>query len=166
MGWWPWTRTRGDVAGVGPGPDPAVPRPLTHQRVRAWLTEQGYAYFVDGDGDLGGLWRSRLFFFFVLGDDQEILQVRGQWNRSFAIERMPELLELCNAWNGDRVWPKAYLRVRDDGSVHAVCEVSTDLGDGVTDAQLDELLACGLSSAAAFFDELDEAYPDPAGTAP
>ena len=146
--------------------DDGVPRPLTAQRLRTWFTRHGYTYFVDDDGDVGGLWRGRLFYFFLFGDHQEILQVRGQWNREFAIERLPEVLDVCNEWNAEKIWPKAYVRVRDDGMVHATCEVATDLEHGVTDAQLGQLLHCGLSTSSVFFDLLDEMYPDPASRAP
>ena len=146
--------------------DDTVPRPLTADRLRAWFAGHGYTYFVDDDGDVGGLWRGRLFYFFLFGQKQEILQVRGVWNREFAIERLTEVLEVCNEWNADKIWPKAYVRVRDDGMVHATCEVATDLEHGVTDAQLGQLLHCGLSSASVFFDTLDELYPDPAAQAP
>ncbi|MCB2177898.1 MAG: YbjN domain-containing protein [Actinomycetales bacterium] len=163
MGW--FSKTRGG-AGSRPEPDPALTSPLTAQRVQNWLARRGYGWFVDMDGDTGGMWRGRMFYLFALGDDEQILQVRGQWNRSFTIERLTEVLEICNTWNSEKVWPKAYVRVRDDGSVHAVCETATELGAGVTDDQLGQLIECGLSSAGAFFDELDERYPDPAGQAP
>ena len=121
---------------------------------------------MDSEGDLGGLWRGRMFFFFLLGPDREVLQVRGHWNREFAIERLPEALELCNAWHVERIWPTCYARVRDNGRVHVSSEVTADVAHGATDAQLDLLLQCGLGTATVFFDELDRAYPDPAGLAP
>lgn len=143
-------------------PQPDHTAPLSAARIQQWLGRQGYSWFVDSEGDTGGLWRGRLFYFFALGEDGDILQVRGQWNRTFAIERLSEVLEVCNDWNIEKVWPKAYLRVRDDGTVVAVCESATDLGAGVTDDQLGQLLGSGLSSAGAFFDLLDQRYPDPA----
>ncbi|WP_024288747.1 YbjN domain-containing protein [Cellulomonas sp. KRMCY2] len=147
-------------------PDPAIPSPLTTERLRSWFSRHGYSYFVDDDGDVGGLWRGRLFHFFLFGEHQEILQVRGQWNREFAIERLTDVLEICNEWNAEKIWPKAYVRVRDDGMVHVTCEVATDLEHGVSDAQLGQLLQCGLSAASVFFDTLDQLYPDPASAAP
>ncbi|WP_250444525.1 YbjN domain-containing protein [Actinotalea sp. C106] len=140
--------------------------PLSRERLCAWFSEHGYTYFVDNDGDVGGLWRGRLFYFFLFGERQEILQVRGQWNREFAIERLTEVLEVCNEWNAERVWPKAYVRVRDDGMVHVTCEVSTDLEHGATDDQLGQLVHCGVSASSTVFDLLDELYPDPAAAAP
>ena len=58
------------------------------------------------------------------------------------------------------------MRVRDNGMVHVISEVATDLEHGVTDEQLSQLLFCGLSTGSMFFDALDERYPDPAGVAP
>lgn len=143
-----------------------VPSPLTIARIVAWLETSHFSYFLDNDGDLGGLWRGRLFYFFLFGEDSEILQIRGQWNREIAIERLEDVLEVCNEWNADRIWPKAYVRVRDNGMVHVISEVATDLEHGVTDAQLGQLLNCGLSTGNMLFDAIEELYPDPAAVAP
>jgi len=142
------------------------PTPVTPARIAAWMTANEFSYFVDNDGDLGGLWRGRLFYFFLFGEKSEILQVRGQWHREVSIDRLEEVLDLCNEWNAERIWPKAYLRVRDNGRVHVVAEVATDLEHGATDEQLSQTLFCGLSTGSMFFDSLDERYPDPAGSAP
>ncbi len=153
-----------------PGPGPAdarlVPTPLSKDRVQAWLERSGFAYFTDSDGDLGGLWHAQLFYFLVVGDRDEVLQVHGQWHREATIERLPELLEACNEWNAEHIWPKAYTRVRDDGSVVVCADTTTDVEHGVTDDQLAQLLQCGLSTGSSFFDSLEARYPDPLGTAP
>jgi len=143
-----------------------VPTAVSPARIASWMTDNQFSYFIDNDGDLGGLWRGRLFYFFLFGQQAEILQVRGQWHRELAIERLEEVLDLCNEWNAERIWPKAYVRVRDNGRVHVVAEVATDLEHGATDAQLSQMLFCGLSTGSMLFDALDERYPDPAGTAP
>ncbi|MBF0723264.1 YbjN domain-containing protein [Sanguibacter inulinus] len=141
-------------------------RPVTRARVIEWISDYGYSYFIDSDGDVGGLWHSRLFYFLIFGSRSEILQVRGQWNREISIERIEEVLDLCNEWNTDRIWPKAYFRVRDNGMIQVYAEMSVDLEHGATDEQLDRLLSCGLSTAAMLFDSLDAHYPDPAKAAP
>ncbi|KSW29136.1 YbjN domain-containing protein [Cellulomonas sp. B6] len=147
-------------------PSTTSPAPVSPARIASWMAENQFSYFVDNDGDLGGLWRGRLFYFFLFGERSEILQVRGQWHRELTIERLEEVLDLCNEWNAERIWPKAYARVRDNGRVHVVSEVATDLEHGVTDAQLSQLLFCGLSTGSMLFDAFDERYPDPAVTAP
>ena len=143
-----------------------APAALSTARLLDWITEYGYSYFIDSDGDVGGLWHSRLFYFLLFGPDREILQVRGQWNREITIERVEEVLEFCNEWNTDRIWPKAYFRVRDNGMIQVYGEVAVDFEHGATDDQLDQVLACGLSTGAMLFDALDEMYPDPAQVTP
>lgn len=144
----------------------ASPSPLSTARIVDWIKEYGYSYFIDSDGDVGGLWHSRLFYFLLFGPEREILQVRGQWNREITIDRVEEVLEFCNEWNTDRIWPKAYFRVRDNGMIQVYGEVAVDLEHGASDDQLDQVLACGLSTGAMLFDALDEMYRDPAGVAP
>ncbi|MEP7765263.1 YbjN domain-containing protein [Sanguibacter sp. 25GB23B1] len=142
------------------------PSPLSTARIVDWIKDYGYSYFIDSDGDVGGLWHSRLFYFLLFGPEREILQVRGQWNREITIDRVEEVLEFCNEWNTDRIWPKAYFRVRDNGMIQVYGEVAVDLEHGASDDQLDQVLACGLSTGAMLFDALDEMYRDPAGVTP
>lgn len=140
--------------------------PLDRDRIARWFTESGFHYFTDVDGDLGGLWQSRLFTFLLFGEDEEILQIRAHWNREIVIERIGEILTFCNSWNAERIWPKTYVRVRDDGMIQVCAEVSVDLEHGVSDLQLDQFLTCGINSATLFFNALSELYPDPATVAP
>jgi hypothetical protein len=102
----------------------------------------------------------------VVGESSEVLQVRGQWHRDLTIERLEEILELCNEWNAERIWPKTYVRVRDNGAVLVYTEVTVDLEHGVTEDQLDQLLQCGLTTGSMFFEHLDETFPDPLRSAP
>jgi hypothetical protein len=141
-------------------------RPVTMGRLTERLASLGYHYFVDSEGDVGGIWLGRIFHFYLFGDAQQVLQVRGRWNRKAAIERLSELLALCNRWNRDLVWPKCYVRVLDDGFVHVMTEVSTPLASGATDAQLTSYIQDGLAAGRTFFDALDERYPDPAAAPP
>ncbi|WP_402467910.1 YbjN domain-containing protein [Isoptericola aurantiacus] len=164
-------RLRTDVQNVllsGPVGDAvgAVPVPVSRERVGAWLDAGGFTYFVDSDGDLGGIWHGRMFHFLVLGDDGQVLQVRGQWHREATIERLGEVLEICNEWNAERIWPKTYARVRDDGVVVVCAEVTVSVEHGAADDQLAQMLECGLSTGATFFEHLDAAFPDPLGEAP
>ncbi|MEU2199351.1 YbjN domain-containing protein [Isoptericola sp. NPDC019482] len=135
--------------------------PLSRDRVTDWLERSGFSYFVDSDGDVGGLWHGWLFYFLVLGERSEVLQVRGQWHRDLSIDRLGEILEVCNEWNAERIWPKTYVRVRDDGSVVVCAEVTVDVGSAVGEAQLDQLLQCGLSTGSMFFEHLDTTFRDP-----
>ncbi|GII99435.1 putative sensory transduction regulator [Sediminihabitans luteus] len=154
------------AAGALDDPDDAIPRPLSQARLVDWAKEVGLHHFVDSDGDLGWLWRQRRFAVLTLGDERDVLEVRGEWNRVIAIERLAEVLELCNEWNASRLWPRAFARVLDTGAVHVFARVTVPLHHGVTDDQLDQLVGVALHTSTAFFDTVDDVYPDPAGSAP
>lgn len=150
----------------GHGGSTGPPGPLTIDRVVGRLRAVGYHHFVDSEGDAGGLWHGRLFHFFLIGEEQQIFQVRGRWNRRLSIERLAEVLDLCDRWNRELLWPKCYVRVQDDGYVHVVTEISTPFAAGATDAQLTTCIQDGLAYSGAIFDALDRHYPDPAESAP
>lgn len=151
---------------LGGGGQPELPRPVSRGRIEEWCAREDFTFFVDSEGDLGGFWNNRLYYFLVFGERHEVLQVRARWNREVNIERLEEILDLCNAWNAERVWPKAYVRVLDNGTINVMAESSHDLEHGATDAQLSRLLSCAIGTGTLFFDEVDRLYPDPAAEAP
>jgi hypothetical protein len=129
--------------------------PLTNDLIAGVLDGHGYAFAQDPDGDLVGRWDDNLIFFFRLGRIGEILQVRTLASRVFEIDDVPQLYDFCNGWNQDRLWPKAFVHVNDDGTVRVLGEVVADLEHGVTADQLDQVLTCGISSGCQLADALE-----------
>jgi hypothetical protein len=139
-----------------PGGDLAdAPKPLSEEMVTQVLRAHGYAFTIDGDGDVVGRWDDNLIYFFRLGSDGEIIQVRTMASRLFGIDDVPRLYAWCNAWNRERLWPKAFVHVNDDGSVRVCGEVLADLEHGVTSAQLDQILSCGIVAGCQMAEALD-----------
>lgn len=129
--------------------------PLTRARIESFLTEQGWSFGVDPDGDVGGQWDDNVFYFFLMGESHEVLQVRGRWKHSFPVEREAEFALLLNEYNRDLIWPKLYVRAEDE-EIGVYAEVSTDLEHGVSDAQLGQLISCGLFTGLRSFERLAE----------
>ncbi|MDG4823683.1 YbjN domain-containing protein [Asanoa sp. WMMD1127] len=129
--------------------------PLTNELIAGVLDGHGYAFAQDADGDLVGRWDDNLIYFFRLGRGGEILQVRTLASRTFGIDDVLPLYTFCNGWNQDRLWPKAFVHVNDDGTVRVVGEVVADLEHGVTADQLDQILACGISSGCQLAETLE-----------
>ncbi|MEV4542558.1 YbjN domain-containing protein [Micromonospora echinaurantiaca] len=134
------------------GPDgplagsPRELRPLTGELIAAVLGSRGYVVQRDPDGDLVGRWDDSLIWFLRLGAAGELLQVRTVAAPTFSIEHVPALYAFCNGWNHDRLWPKAFVHVDDDGRARVCGEVIADLERGVTPHQLDQLLDCGIAT--------------------
>jgi hypothetical protein len=133
--------------------------PLSRGRIEAYLTRRGYRFLVDEDGDVTGTWDGNRFWFLLLGEHAEIVQVRGRWHRTLPVSQRSALLLAANDWNRERIWPKVYLR-EEDGVLALYSEVSIDLENGVTDIQLAQLLACGLGTGVQTFAALDSLLPD------
>lgn len=148
-----------DVNGE-PGVDRHLPA-VSRERIENWLRDSQTLYFTDSEGDVGLVMSNRQAYLLLMGPDDELLQVRMQWDRHAGIDRLPQILEVCNDWNTERIWPKVYYRVLDNGTIVLQAETVSFLSYGVSDEQLDQYLHCGISTAHAFFDHLDELFPDP-----
>lgn len=136
----------------------SVLAPLSKERILARLEANGANCGPDEDGDIGGIWDSHLFYFFVGGENSEILQLRGRWNRQVNQSQYQRLLELANQVNTEQLFPKAYVRL-EDGEVGLYAEHTVDYEPGVSDEQLDLHLAAGIGSSLQFFAEVDKLYP-------
>ena len=148
-----------------PRPKPVVPpparertAPVTRDRIATYLLSRGYRFLLDDDGDLTGTWDGSRFWFLLLGEHGEILQVRGRWHRTLPVERRTAVLLAANDWNRERIWPKVYVR-EEDGELALYSEVSVDLEHGVTGSQLAQLVACGLGTGVQMFTSLDALLP-------
>lgn len=148
-------------------PTPSSPgtlAPLSRDRITAALDGRDMRYGIDDDGDVGGYWDGHLFYFFIMGQNDEYLQVRGRWNRQVDVAELPAVLAIVNEWNASHLWPKGYVRAEDE-VVGVYAEHTVDYEHGVADAQVDLQLACGISTALQLFEHLDEAYPAQAAAA-
>lgn len=153
---------RGDgTRGPAPGERVELPRPLTTQRIAADLARRGYKFRVDPDGDVTGTWDGNRFWFLLLGEHDEILQIRGRWAGSLASSSSRlSVLQATNDWNRERIWPKVYARSETHG-LTLYSEVSVDFEHGATDDQLAQTVSCGLVTAAQFFASVSALTPPP-----
>ncbi len=92
------------------------PRPLSTQRVGDDLSRRGYRFRIDDDGDVTGTWDGNRFWFLLLGEHDEILQVRGRWAGALPAASRLAVLQAANDWNRERIWPKVYTREEERGA--------------------------------------------------
>ncbi|MCS4490197.1 YbjN domain-containing protein [Corynebacterium sp. ES2775-CONJ] len=135
-----------------------APTPFTIERVAKIFDEKGYNYNTDDDGDIYAGFDENKFMLLATGQKREVFAVRSAWKATGPIESRATLMEFCNEWNRTKMWPKTYVTVNDEGIVGVQAEVNTDLEHGVTDAQLEQLLNCGIATALQFFQELTEQF--------
>jgi hypothetical protein len=119
---------------------------MTHEMITQSLKDRGFEFKIDEDGDILGNFEGNLIYFFRLGPEHEMLQVRTMSQHVFGMEDVNRLYEFSNSWNHDRLWPKAYVHVADDGVVSVIGELVADWEKGVTQEQLDQVLICGIAT--------------------
>lgn len=145
-------------AAKAPRVDDEPPTPVTRARVADYLRRRSYRFVVDDDGDLTGTWDGNRFWFLLLGDGQEIVQVRGRWHRTLPLDARSSIALVINDWNRERIWPKAYLR-EEEGMLAVYAETSADLEAGANDAQLAQILSCGLGTGVQMFLSFETTLP-------
>lgn len=158
-----WVRRvlRARTAAAPPPPDAGredLPTPVTRERVGEYLNRRGYTYRLDDDGDITGTWDGNRFWFLLLGDREEIVQVRGRWHRPLPPSARVATLQAMNDWNRERIWPKAYVREEAVG-LSLYTEVSVDFAHGATDNQLHQMVACGLGTSVQLFASVTAMLP-------
>ena len=140
------------------------PSPLSTQRVGNDRSRRGYRFRIDDDGDVTGTWDGNRFWFLLLGEHDEILQVRGRWAGALPPTARLAVLQAANDWNRERIWPKVYTREESTG-LALYAEVSVDFEHGATDEQLAQTVSCGLVTASQFFSTVASLAP-PSDTEP
>ncbi|MEH1102491.1 YbjN domain-containing protein [Micromonospora sp. CPCC 205561] len=125
------------------------PRPLSLAMITASLDRRGDRYAVDADGAVLGRWGEALVQFRRAGERGEILQARSVAGRRLPADRLAEAYAFCNAWNHDRLLPKAYVH-EQGGELVLAGDIATDLAHGVAPAQLAVLLDAAVDTGVAY----------------
>jgi hypothetical protein len=134
------------------------PAPLSRDRIEEALRAEGWTFSIDSDGDIGGQWDSNGFYFFIYGEQKEILQIRGRWHQSLPLDMRSQVRELLDDWHFTKIWPKGYTTVDDSGRIWVLAEHSVDWENGVTDEQLRLTLRCGITTSLSLFRRLEENF--------
>ncbi|MGV9211870.1 YbjN domain-containing protein [Micromonospora sp. RB23] len=145
-----------DEAGAGAGAEAGVDRDserelmaLTADLIAATLDRRGDRYLVDDDGTVVGRWGAAVIQFRRAGERGEVLHTRAMADRRLPAARRSEAYAFCNAWNHDRLLPKAYAHDLDTEIVLAG-DVATDLAHGVAPEQLRVLVDAAIATGVAY----------------
>lgn len=135
-------------------------QPLSKDRIKHSLEQAGWSYNVDSDGDIGGGWEFGSFYFFVNGEKDELLCVRGFWRGELGEADFAKALETANDWNREKLWPKTYVTRDESQSVRVITEHNVDYEHGLTDEQLTQHLLCVVNTSMSCFEQFNEVFPE------
>ncbi|WP_446213230.1 YbjN domain-containing protein [Micromonospora sp. IBSANI012] len=126
--------------------------PLSLSMIITVLDRRGDIYAVDAGGVVVGRWHEAVIQFRQVGRRGEILHARVVAARRLPADRLTEAYEFCNAWNHDRLLPKAYVHDLGEGELVLAGDVTTDLEHGVAPAQLGVLIDAAVATGVAYAD--------------
>ncbi|MEU7653810.1 YbjN domain-containing protein [Micromonospora taraxaci] len=122
---------------------------LTLDMIIGVLDERGDQYLVESGDTVVGQWGSVVIQFRRAGERGEVLHARSMAARRLPATRRAEAYAFCNAWNHDRLLPKAYAHDLGEELVLAG-DVATDLTHGVAPAQLTVLVDAAIATGVAY----------------
>ncbi|WP_435821749.1 YbjN domain-containing protein [Micromonospora taraxaci] len=122
---------------------------LTLDMIIGVLDERGDQYLVESGDTVVGRWGSVVIQFRRAGERGEVLHARSMAARRLPATRRAEAYAFCNAWNHDRLLPKAYAHDLGEELVLAG-DVATDLTHGVAPAQLTVLVDAAIATGVAY----------------
>lgn len=126
--------------------------PISLDRIEAHLRGRGMHVRRDED-TVTGMWDEHRFWFYLVGKERNILQIRGRGGRTATPENRGAVMLAVNDWNRDAIFPKCYVR-EEAGRVACYTEVSVPMGSGVTEEQLGAQVDCGLGAGLRFLTSL------------
>ncbi|WP_412768999.1 YbjN domain-containing protein [Micromonospora zamorensis] len=122
---------------------------LTVDMITAVLDRRGDHYLVEEGDTVVGRWGGVVIQFRRAGERGEVLHARAMAARRLPATRRSEAYAFCNAWNHDRLLPKAYAHDIGEELVLAG-DVATDLTHGVAPAQLTVLVDAAIATGVAY----------------
>lgn len=132
-------------------------RSFSRSMIKQGLEELDLHYLVDRDDDfvldLGDL----RFFLMASGSRNDVYTIYCVLPRRFRTgDDAVQAITLCNKWNRERRWPKAYARINEDGEARITLEQSLDLEMGIHQALLNDFTKLALATSIGFWEWLEE----------
>ncbi len=135
---------------------------FTRDMIEKHLRARNLHFLRDSDGDFcvefardADSGRELTMWLMAQGKNQDIYTIRIDADRPFTRNDWGRAMMLCNTWNCDKRWPKAYLYVRDwekDQVGEIKLEDNVDLGVGVHQELLDDITSTIFTGACLFWE--------------
>jgi len=132
--------------------------------VEGFLGAKGWRHHMNGDGDFEFELKSsgaKLTFTVGYDDSEGAYTVQAASGLDIAPEDSARALELCNRWNEQHWWPKAYVEAGEEESEfrHLRCEDTLRTGPSLSQALVEEFTAAAVEGCKRFWQWLTEEDP-------
>lgn len=131
--------------------------PLSKERLMQLFEDEGFKYYQDNDGDLGGFWDFNTFHFILVGEQQELLHVMSRWRRVLSMKDLDTIRATIKSFNAEKIFPTCFYRISDEGLITVHTQLTYDWEHGVSDSQLKMQLQCAVTTSRQYYEELEAA---------
>ena len=142
--------------------DAATLAPITHERLVATLKNMELE-FEEEEGLLSAVIEGGHPCWFTVtgpGDEDIALNVQARWWPSLDVSTLGIAFQTVNEWNGNQLFPRAITIPDEDDNCVFVADFTHDFDRGVTDQQLENAVAVGVTTIMNFFEFLNAQFPD------
>jgi hypothetical protein len=134
---------------------------ISRDMLEAFAKEEKYEFSIDSDGDVSIPFSvdessgAKLTCYLMLrGDEKDLYSVLIMADKRVPKVKWGRALIVCNEWNHDKRWPKAYLRTKDlaastEAEIRLESEIS--LHAGIHQELLSEFSRAAIASAFSFW---------------
>jgi len=140
----------------------ATVQQFNHSMIEKFLRSQNYRFLTDSDGDfvLQFVYSKNAdckltFNLMVAGKAKDIYSMRATSDKNIPKQEWGRVIMLCNTWNKEKRWPKAYLNVRDaDSSPYGeiILEQNFDLEQGIHQELFDDFTSSMIAGSNLFWE--------------
>lgn len=135
---------------------PAIPEPVTFDRLRALLEPEGYAVEEAGPSLRRRFPHAEVAVSLPAGEAPVMLVGAVRIGPPIPLASRPDMEAFVNDWHRERIWPVVVLGEAEAGlTLHT--HVGVDTAVGLTDAQLIEYVRVGVGTAEQCFATIDVA---------
>lgn len=149
------------VQGFGNGPDYVVQK-FNREMLKRYVTQHKLAYLTDRDGDTvlefgyQDNWDCELKIFLIAtGRDKDVYHLLAVSTKRIGRNKWEHTQQLCNSWNNERRWPRAFLQVNDpaqDRTGTIQLDQHYNLESGIHQKLLDDLTSTFVSGVSQFWE--------------
>ncbi len=140
----------------------AIVQQFDRQMIQRFLDSMKLRYLRDNDGDFivqFGYDTDRgnelSFVFMSSGHENEVYSIYAESSTFINSQDFDRAIRVCNTWNTEKRWPKAYLRIRQDSGRsygRIMLEGQMDLEKGIHQELFDDFSGTIIASANAFWE--------------
>ena len=130
---------------------------VTIPRVESWLTRNEVEYELNDDGSiLTGFTDCAIT---ITDHGGDFVSVASTWRGEFAPDTQDTVAAYVDEHNANMLGPRATVGVFDDGVVRLQADTISCTTEGMSEAQLDELLGSAFATLVSFYRTVAQDFP-------